>query len=533
MAWYQRHKARRSTKAPTLTPAHCAYLEEAGALLELPRQTVQALLPLYIAILDDMVPLVDGPRLLRDWSNGTASRYLVRAVCLAVSKSPQAASFLWLEDPSHDSKPLLALDFASHLLSGLDAALKSDLEPDRINRVRILALMHLHTDGPGGLDRSLCLLSQAISEAWCLSLHHPPPASAAGGAAADSDEEGYALLWWTLRHLDRLNKPITGAGPFIIDDSNAGISRIEPGDGHWSYKAQVACVATSLGDLMVHATKVYKPNIVDMGDLCHDFPGLETLVGNFDLQTFHSAHRAYFEIWYHVAAMLSCRFSAPGTAPYTRRLSSADQVLGIVMGQQVASMVPLPLVPYAMSMCTTVIYRALRDKSREYNQALADLRQCSGILNELGACWTSVRGICKLAKKICSTTAPVEVMGADADAINARAIDQSALRPGPGIAATAGDAAYSAASDPTMNLTDPNILPDSTLLGTAEVDLVPAYAKDDTWASHMDPSSYFLMDSTFHLDFNTDMFSILMEDPALQELAPFIDDSIADSTQRH
>lgn len=514
MAWYQKHKARRRVTPRTTTPAQQAYLDEVRAMAEVPRRTAQALLPLYITMLDDLLPLLDGPRLLRDWSNGNASSCLVAAVCLVICKSPQAVPYLWLDDvvdvsdlaaPGRET-PLPALEFASRLLRGLDAALKADLEPDRVTRVRVLALMHLHTDGAGGLDRALVHLSQAISEAWCLSLHHRQP-GADDSAAATARADEYALLWWTLRHLDRLNKPITAAGPFIIDDSNVGLARIGSDGRPISYKQQVAQVATSLGDLMVFATRVYKPHLAAREDLPDEFPTFETVIGSADLQDYHAAHRQYFEIWYHVAAMLSCRYSPPGTIQYDRRLSSAGAVLAIIGDDKEPDLPPLPLIPYAMAMSTTVLYRALRDNKRDASTGLAQLRRCCDVLKSLGNCWTSVHGICRLAREICKPNALAPSRMQDGPAFPVDGHSSSGVMDGVANLAsiTVG------VPPPDVDITGPGTAASSTMVMSSSTDMsiLPDTILDDVWASHLDPSSYFLMDPIFHTPLDYDVFSAL------------------------
>ena len=98
--------------------------------------------------------------------------------------------------------------------------------------------------------------------------------------------------------------------------------------------------------------------------------------------------------------MLSCRFSGPGTTPYNRRLASADRILQIVHQERHDNLPPLPLVPYAMAMSTTMIYRALRDGQREIVSACNDLRMCCDALNSLSRRWTVVRGVAKLANRL-------------------------------------------------------------------------------------------------------------------------------------
>ena len=274
--WYKR--IRKRAVPPTLSDHHRRYLEDIGALLELPRATTDALLPIYISVLDDLIPIVDGARVFRDYSNEQSSSYLVKAICVVTCKTTQAAPFLRI---SSDGPLMDPLDFASRLLPGLDAAIKADLEPDRIIKVQVLALMHLQTDGFSGMDRALSHLSQAICESWSLSLHLKIP----GNLEQDQND----FLWWTLRNLDRINKPITGAAPFIIDDTDIGIERVTPRRD--SYRSQIMEVSLRLGDLMIVATKVHKASSKARVDQCHEFPSLSELLSGTDYDRFHKSHK--------------------------------------------------------------------------------------------------------------------------------------------------------------------------------------------------------------------------------------------------
>ncbi|KAK7426445.1 hypothetical protein QQZ08_007040 [Neonectria magnoliae] len=385
LIWYQRH--RRRAVPLRLSESHRKYLEDVGAFLDLPRATSDTLLPLYVSLLDDLIPIVDGAGVFRDYSNGQSSIYLVRAMCLVTCKIKQAAPSLRLKD---DGPLLEPAKFASELLAGLDAATKADLEVDRVTKVQILALMHLHNDGLAGVDRSANYLSQAISEAWSLSLHWNIP--------GNSDQAQCDFLWWTLRNLDRLNKPVMGASPFIIDDTDVELKRITPKEG--SYRSQIMGISLALGDLMATATKVYKASSKATADDCLDFPSLSDFTSGTSFDQFHRSHRAYLEIWYHVAAMLSCRYSGPGSIQYNRRLASADRIINIVLHVGHERLPPLPLVPYAMSMSTTIIYRALRDEQRDVYSACKDLQFCCDALDLFSQQWTSAKCVAKLAKRL-------------------------------------------------------------------------------------------------------------------------------------
>lgn len=108
----------------------------------------------------------------------------------------------------------------------------------------------------------------------------------------------------------------------------------------------------------------------------------------------------YLEIWYHVAAMLSCRYSGPGSVQYNRRLASADRIVDLTSCNKGQNLPPLPLVPYAMSMALTVIYRALRDNQRDTKTAYDNLFVCCNALEAVSKLWTSTRRVVQLAKRL-------------------------------------------------------------------------------------------------------------------------------------
>lgn len=274
--WYKTYKRR--SAPPELSDSHQRYLDEAGAFLELPRTTTDALLAIYISTLNDLTPLLDGAAAFRDHSNGTCSTYLVRAICLVACKTKQAAPFLRCTD---DGPVLQPLKFASRLLAGLDAAIKADLEPDRVVKIQVLALMHLHNDGLSGTDRSSNHLSHALCEAWSLSLHWNIP--------GNPDQEQCDFLWWSLRNLDRLNKPVMAAAPFIVNDTDISIQRIPVRKG--CYRSQVMGVSLALGDLMAKATKVYKASSTATEDDSGPFPTLAEVTSGIDFDRFHRSHR--------------------------------------------------------------------------------------------------------------------------------------------------------------------------------------------------------------------------------------------------
>lgn len=141
--------------------------------------------------------------------------------------------------------------------------------------------MHLHNDGLSGTDRSAHYLSYAICEAWSLSLHWNIP--------GNSDQDQCDYLWWSLRNLDRLNKPVMGATPFIVDDTDIAIKRIPQKSD--SYRSQVMSVSLALGDLMAKATKVYKGSSTATEDDDGHFPTLLEVTSGTGFDRFHRSHQ--------------------------------------------------------------------------------------------------------------------------------------------------------------------------------------------------------------------------------------------------
>lgn len=279
--WYKTH--RRQLASPNLSAPYKRHLEDVGAFMVLPSSTVNALFSIYIGLLDDLIPVVDGPSVFRDATNGKASVRLVMAICLVTCKFPQAAPHLRLEA---GGAVLSQRAFASKLLSALEAAMRADLETDRLTKIRILALMHLNNDGPRGRERSSSCLSTAIGEAWAMALHHDC-------REAEAPETPYRhacdMLWWTLRNFDRLSKLLMGVAPFMVDDSDIGIGRVAVRSD--SYRTSVIELSTILGDLTATATKVYKASSRATADDPSPFPSFSEITADTSFDHFLKPHQ--------------------------------------------------------------------------------------------------------------------------------------------------------------------------------------------------------------------------------------------------
>ena len=378
------------------------YLQEIGAFRELPQQTTDALISTYFACFDQILPLFDDGKFLAKLREGSASTFLVQAICLAACKSEDATHYLRLSD---DGPVLPPMAFARALYTGLDAAMKADMEPDRVTRIQILALLSLHNDGPGGLERASMHLAQALHHAHTIGIH----IQAHGRHARDHPR----LLYWSLWSLDKLNACI-GGRPIMIADRDMDIPRpILDGDKTF----QTFAVWLSLSDLLAEVIAFYRPTAKhDITGWEDGFPTFEEIAGAKSLEPSHRSRSSpipichltpteqqldILELFYNAIAILACRAGNPSTASYKRRVSAAARIQEITNAETESPIPGLPLLPYAVSLSLTVAYRVSRNSrpGSERNGAQADLTSRCEILERLSRRWYQAEAMANVGRK--------------------------------------------------------------------------------------------------------------------------------------
>ncbi|RMZ89488.1 hypothetical protein DV736_g3272, partial [Chaetothyriales sp. CBS 134916] len=376
-------------------PAHYRnYLQSVGAFRVLPKATQDALITTYIACIDGILPVLDGGKLLQDYTAGRASIFLIQAVCLVTCKIPEVSGFLRL----YENGPLLdPIPFARSLHTGLEAAMKADLEIDRVTKIQILTLMHLHNDGPGGIEESSLHLSHAIHDAWTSGLHIH--------TSGRTTKDQYSMLWWTIWTLDKINACI-GGRPIMIADRDIDIARPPLEDNP---KSAAITVWIRLGDLLDKIIDYYRPACDADATGCEtDFPSWQSLLEGVDTDNFHyDSHLTLLELCYNVIAILSCRNSSPNTVSYNRRITASDRIESLLSNprDQYMYIPPLPLVPYAVSLSLTVVYRRLRDHHyhNDPDQIQSALTVRCEMLENLSTYWWTAHGMAQLGRKALSS----------------------------------------------------------------------------------------------------------------------------------
>ncbi len=80
-----------------------SYLTSVGSFQVLPKATQDILVTTYIVCINGLLPILHSGNLLRQYSTGRASRFLIQAICLVACKTQQAVPYLRLSETDHFS----------------------------------------------------------------------------------------------------------------------------------------------------------------------------------------------------------------------------------------------------------------------------------------------------------------------------------------------------------------------------------------------------------------------------------------------
>lgn len=181
-----------------------------------PKSSQKALVDIYFRRLHPFLPLLDEDETRSQFANGTLSVPLLQSMCLAASKSRDAASFLCL---GTDMTVLPVEIFGQRIYADVPNNMPKK-EEKRILTIRILALLSLHGWGPTGHEDSSLILSQAIHHAQTFGLHLAWP---------EKTSKSLVALFWCLWSLDRWNCAVNGRPPMINDyDTGQDVADVLP-----------------------------------------------------------------------------------------------------------------------------------------------------------------------------------------------------------------------------------------------------------------------------------------------------------------
>ncbi|KAE8390049.1 hypothetical protein BDV23DRAFT_183940 [Aspergillus alliaceus] len=370
---------------------HQRYASALKTCERLPLSTRDRLVSIYFCRVNHILPLVDEESFLLSQSGGTTSVFLERAICLVAAKDQAAGP--WLRLTTYG--PLMtSRQFCSELYRGLVIALNEGLEPDRITRIRTLALMSLHCEGYEGAEAASMHLCQAIHQAQTVGLHLDRPGQVPG--------EFSTSLFWCLWALDKLHACM-GGRPVLLADPDIGIEKpgLKPSHERTAFDAWFA-----ISDLLSHVIAFYRPTSDHTVGWETGFPTFEEIMGDNVRQDLDFATLGILELFYHAVGILSCRYKVSnhpdGSKPsYIRQGLSAIRIHSIVATECSQDLPPLPIVPYALALSMSVSYQQIRSSKliTHFDRAKASLESCCTLLEALGKPWYSAEAMARLGRR--------------------------------------------------------------------------------------------------------------------------------------
>ena len=252
-----------------------AYLEAVGVSLLPPTAHLEALLDIYFASIQPILPILDQSIILKQYRSGKLSRTLLQTISIIISKHDDARQHLYLADSPTLLAPRI---FARRLFTSVTAALALNQERDRIVGMQILAIVSLYSEGPSGAEQASINLAQAVHQAHTFGLHLIQDIN-------KPSDRILARLFWCLWCLDKINALMNGRPLNMHDRDNAPKFVMSDDDSRTPFR-----VLFELSKILDRVASYYRP-IMDPATTGweDDFPGFEDVLGDygdqFDLPT--------------------------------------------------------------------------------------------------------------------------------------------------------------------------------------------------------------------------------------------------------
>ncbi|KKK24423.1 hypothetical protein ARAM_001959 [Aspergillus rambellii] len=387
------YSAKHALENPSVTSLlHQRYSSALKACQRLPCSTLAHLIPIYFSRVNHILPLVDQGSFLPAFRKGATSVFLERAVCLIAAKDKAASAHLHLVP---DGPSITARQFCSEIYAGLVSAMDAGLEVDRFTRIRVLALMSLHSEGYEGAEVASMHLCQAIHQAQTVGLHLERPDRLEG--------DPLTTLFWSLWTLDKMHACI-GGRPILLADRDIGIKRpdLKARRSRSAFEVWFA-----LSDLLSRVISLYRP----FADLTiaweTDYPAFEEIIGDPHAQEeLDASTLGGLELYYYAVSILSCRSQLShrpddSKPSYARQGLAAVRIYSLVATECSGNLPPLPIVPYAVALSMGVSYQQFRSSRliTHFDRAKASLEASCDLLEELGVYWYSAEAMARLGRK--------------------------------------------------------------------------------------------------------------------------------------
>ncbi|PWY80828.1 hypothetical protein BO94DRAFT_587572 [Aspergillus sclerotioniger CBS 115572] len=366
------------------------------ACMRLPLSTQQHLIPIYLSNVNHILPIVDQEAFHTAQSEGTVSPFLERAICLVAAKDKAAAPYLRL----YDNVPVVSpAEFCTDIYRGLSVVINEGLEPDRITRIRVLALMALHCEDSEGTETASMHLYRAIHQAQAVGLHLIRPGNT---------EHPLSGLFWCLWTLDKTHACMGGRA-VLLADQDISIRKPAAIRNTLSRPRTAFEVWFAISDLLSDVIYLYRPG-ADRNSRAarweRGFPSFDEIIGSGVEEDVDIGTLGFLELFYHAVGILFARNHSPehieSPSPFhIRQDHAAIRIQSIAAKECIHDLPPLPIVPYALSLSMGVSYQQYRSSNliTHLSRSKADLEARCSLLEILSPYWYSADKMAQLGRK--------------------------------------------------------------------------------------------------------------------------------------
>ncbi|KAF7443755.1 Fungal specific transcription factor [Pyrenophora tritici-repentis] len=388
------------------------YLNAVGVNILPSRENQAILLEIYFNYVHPLLPLVDKELFYEQYHHGRESRVLMQAICIVASKHASAAKHLYLDNDTA-SLPMSPREFSQRLYNAVIVGIEAKLEKNRVVLIQVLALISLHCEGPDGAEQASMHLAQAIHHAHTFGLQF-------GHQWKNQSSESQGNLedvFWCLWSLDKINACMNGR-PLLMHDRDNSLRQL-PSDPE--KRSSPFGIWLQISEMLDKVIDYYRPGraVEETGWEGDDFLGFEEMVGDGE-DKLDGPIMSLLSLFHHTMCMASHKslsINAPvkSTPSYVRQSLSATRVIHLLNAEPPEMLPPLPIVPYALGVALSVVYRHFRSRRLKVhvNRATEELKQCVRLLDRLRNAWWSAGTTADLGRAVLSNAA-----GRNTNAVN-------------------------------------------------------------------------------------------------------------------
>ncbi|KAH7088198.1 fungal-specific transcription factor domain-containing protein [Paraphoma chrysanthemicola] len=391
-----------STQELKVSRALQQYLDAVGVDILPSRKSQDVLLDIYFAYVHPLLPLVDKDLFYEQYEHGREPRLLMQAICIVASKHADAASYLALGD---DPNPLTPREFSQRLYNAVIIGIEAKLEKNRVVLIQVLALISLHCEGPEGAEQSSMHLAQAIHHAHTFGLQFGHQWKNQSSESQGNLEDVFWVLW----SLDKINACMNGR-PLLMHDRDNSLRQL-PSDPE--KRSSPFGIWLQISEMLDKVIDYYRPgrSAEETGWEGDDFLGFEEMVGDGE-DKLDGPIMSLLSMFHHTMCMASHKslsINAPvkSSPSYVRQSLSATRVIHLLNADTPERLPPLPIVPYALGVALSVVYRHFRSRRLKVhvNRATEELKQCVRLLDRLRNAWWSAGTMADLGRAVLSNAA--------------------------------------------------------------------------------------------------------------------------------